>query len=341
MVDDALLITGVPGWLGNRMLDILINGDRFGNFVTSRKIRLLVQPKYRDLMILPTNIELVYGDVTDKSSLKTALKGVKTVYHLAGEIHPKNIKMYDQVNFVGTKNLVDTCIELGVKRFLFMSTDSICGFGRSKRIFDEHEKPRPYKYYGRSKFLAEEYIFKKTAEGLVDGTSLRGFWFFGPFMSPRNIGFLKMFYWKRQIVFGDGRNFRSISHVDNVVQAFIKAEKRKETIGKWYWIGDKKPDFTVDEIYGNLAEGLGVVYKPLYIPKWICEMLGKLDSFLNIFGFLKPKLHAAGKFHKDIAGEITAAERDFDYKPNVGFEEIKKEVREMTIEPNKNNKTHS
>jgi len=329
--DDVLLITGIPGWLGNRMLDILINGDRYGNYAVDRKIRLLVQPKFKDFRLFPANIELFYGDVTDKDSLKNALKGVKTVYHLAGEVYPKNIESYYKVNFEGTKNLVDACIELGVKRFLFMSTDSVCGFGRSKRIFDEHEANHPYKHYGRSKSLAEEYIFKKTSEGLIEGTSLRGFWFFGPFMSERNLKFLKMFYWKRQIVFGNGKNFRSISHVDNVVQAFIKAEKKNETIGKWYWIGDKKPDYTVEEIYKNLADGLGVVYNPFYIHPWVCETLSKLDSLLSTFGYLNSTFNAAGKFHKDIAGEITAAQRDFDYKPNVGFEEIKKEVHDMMV----------
>lgn len=329
--DNLLLITGVPGWLGNRMLDILMNGDRYGNYATNRKIRLLVQPKHKNFKLLPPNIELVYGDITDKKILKKALKDVSTVYHLAGELYPANIKLLYKVNFEGTKNLVDTCIELGVKRFLFMSTDSICGFGRSKRIFDENEVSHPYKHYGLSKFLAEEYIFKKTSEGLINGTSLRGFWFFGPYMSQRNMRFIKMFYWKRQVVFGNGKNFRSISHVDNVVQAFVKAEKRNETIGKWYWVGAKKPDYTVDEIYKNLAVGLGVVYKPLYIHTWICELLGKLDSVLNKFGYLNPIIHTAGKFHKDIAGEITAAERDFDYKPTIGFEEIKKEVCDMMV----------
>jgi dihydroflavonol-4-reductase len=324
--DDVLLITGFPGWLGNRMVDILMNGDRFGNNAVNRKVRLLIQPKFKDLISLPSNIELVYGDITDKNSLRNALKNVKTVYHLAGVIYPKNIKSYYTINFTGTKNLVDTCIELRVRRILFMATDSICGYGRDKRIFDENTISHPYKNYGKSKYLAENYILDKTKEGLIDGTSLRGFWFFGPFMPERNMNFFKMFYWKRQIVFGNGKNFRSISHVDNIIQAFIKAEQKKETVGKWYWIGGEKADYTVDEIYANIAEGLGVIYKPLYVPNWICELFNILDSAIGIFGKINATTHAAGKFHKDIAGKINVAEKDFNYKPDVGFEEIKKEV---------------
>lgn len=327
--DDVLLITGFPGWLGNRMVDIFMNGDRFGNNSVERKIRLLVQPKFKNLISLPSNFEIVYGDISDKESLRTALQNVKAVYHLAGVIYPKSISTFEAINFMGTKNLVDVCIEKGIRRVLFMGTDSICGYGREKRIFDEHTPANPYKNYGKSKYQAEKYILDKTSQGLIDGTSLRGFWFFGPFMPDRNKDFFKMFYWKKQIVFGNGKNYRSISHVDNIIQAFAKAEKNKTTFGKWYWIGDKKSDHTVDDIYKMIADGLGVKYNPFYVPRWMCELFSILDNFLGLFGKLNATFHAAGKFHKDIAGEITAAERDFDYKPDVDFQEIKKELKEL------------
>jgi len=327
--DDVLLITGFPGWLGNRMIDVFMNGDRFGNNAINRKIRLLVQPKFKDLISLPDNFEIVYGDITDKESLIDALQNVKSVYHLAGVIYPKNIKTFYDVNYEGTKNLVDVCIELGIRRLLFMSTDSVCGYGKNERIFTSKTKPDPYKNYGKSKYLAEKYILDKTAEGKIDGTALRGFWFFGPFMPDRNKDFLRSFYWKRQIVFGNGKNFRSISHVDNTIQAFLKAEKRKETLGKWYWIGNKNPEQTVNEIYKNIAEGLGVNSRPFHIPNLFCELFSILDLMIGWFGKLNPTIHAAGKFHKDIGGQITEAERDFDYKPDVDFEEIKKELKKL------------
>src|SRR5205823_12008950 len=126
---DVLLITGFPGWLGNRMIDIFVNGDRNGHHAVNRKIKLLVQPKFKGMISLPPNFEIVYGDLTDKSGLRDALKNVTTVYHLAGVVYPKKIKTYDEVNYSGTKNLTDACIEAGVRRIIFMGTDSICGYG--------------------------------------------------------------------------------------------------------------------------------------------------------------------------------------------------------------------
>jgi nucleoside-diphosphate-sugar epimerase len=210
-----------------------------------------------------------------------------------------------------------------------MSTDSICGYTKERRLFTSHEAPKPYKNYGRSKYLAEKYILDKTKEGLINGTSLRGFWFFGPFMPERNLNFFRIFSWKRQLVFGNGKNYRSISHTDNIINAFLNAETSEKTKGKWYWIGNKTNDLTVDHIYKTIAEGLGVSYKPLYISPYICDLLSLLDSFISLGGTVNSTIHAAGKFHRNIAGDISAAEKDFGYDPEVGFEEIKTELKEI------------
>lgn len=175
-----------------------------------------------------------------RAGVREAVTGVSSVFHLAGAIWPPKVETLYRVNVDGTKNLVDACVQKGVRRVLFMSTDSTCGHGTpEKRVFDEHTMPRPYRDYGISKWMAEEYLLARAAEGHLDVTILRGFWFFGPSAPPRQVGFVKMFGWPRQIVFGNGKNLRSITHVDNVVDAFFKAENNAATYRKWYWVGDE------------------------------------------------------------------------------------------------------
>ena len=328
---DILLITGVPGWLGNRMVDILINGDRFGHYQSNRKVRLMLEPRFKGMLQLPENYELVYADITNKKQVAEAVKGVKSVFHLAGAIYPKHIDVLYKVNEIGTKNLVDACIENEVRRIVFMSTDSTCGHGTSSQpIFDENTAATPYKNYGKSKFLAEQYILDKTREGKIDGTSLRGFWFFGPFAPARQLTFVNMFYWPRQIVFGNGKNLRSISHTDNIIEAFFQADKNPTTYGNWYWIGNDSPHPTVDKIYTAIANALNVPYKPFYIPKIACRGFELLDTLLGKFNYLHPTIHAAGKFDYDIAGNIDKAKRDFGYQPKITLEEAAQELKEMT-----------
>lgn len=325
--EPKLLITGVPGWLGNRMVDIMINGNRKGNFKTNRPVRLLVEPRFSGMLNLPGNFEIFYGDIRNPKDVEEAVRGIDTVFHLAGAIYPKKIKTLYEVNTKGTENLVNACIRNGVRRIIYMSTDSVCGHGnRNNRIFDESTPATPYKHYGRSKYLAEKYILDHTKQGKIDGTSLRGFWFFGPFAPSRQFSFFKMFFLPRQLVFGNGKNFRSISHVDDIVQAFFKAEKNQESIGKWYWICGNENKITIDEFFAKISDKLGIKYRPLHIPVWICKLFEFADSLLGKFGILVSSLHAAGKFYYDIAGKNDAAKRDFDFSPEISMDEAIEEL---------------
>jgi dihydroflavonol-4-reductase len=317
-----LLLTGAPGWLGNRFLEYYLHGIAGLPSPPRRRIRLLVEPRHAKLFDLPHPFEVVAADICDADAIGKALEGVGAVYHLAGAIYPPRISTLYRVNFEGTRNLVDQCVKKNVRRILFMATDSICGHGRrGARIFDDQTPESPYRHYGRSKWLAERYILDKSREGLIDGTSLRGFWFFGPGAPQRQLDFMNMMRWKRPIIFGNGKNFRSISHIDNLVAAFTTAETAKATFGKWYWIGDARPDYTVDDIYAMLCSGCKSDAKPVHLPRVICSAMRGVDTVLGWFGRLHPTIHGIGKFDFDIAGGIDAAQRDFGYRPVISMEQ--------------------
>ena len=221
-------ITGFPGWLANRAIEKIIDNieNQKNNFAFD-KIILLVQKKYiQYLPNLPNYFEIKVGDLCDLESLRNSLNNVSCVWHLAGTIYPKNPEIHYKVNFEGTKNLTIACIEKDIKRFLYMSTDSVCGTKNNKNsFFNEVQKYKPYKDYGKSKYYAEKLLFDLNKKGLLNVTVFRGFWFFGPNMPERNKKFMKSFLWPYQIVFGNGQNFRSITHLDDLIQAFMMASE--------------------------------------------------------------------------------------------------------------------
>ena len=327
------LITGVPGWLGNRLVDILVNGDAFGNTYPPRRIRLFVHPASRELLRVPSSFEIVYGDINDKAAVAKAVAGATTVFHFAGAIWPPKTETLYRVNAEGTKTLVEGCVAAGVRRVLFISTDSTCGHGTpEQRVFDEHTPARPYRDYGLSKRQAEMHLLAAAAEGHLDVTILRGFWFFGPYAPARQLGFVRMFSWPRQIVFGNGRNLRSISHVDNVVGAFLKAEKNTATYGQSYWIGDREGGRPVDAIYQTVADTLGRPFRPFHVPVFICRLLNLVDLVLSKLGRIQATIYSAGKFHFDIAGRSDAATRDFGYEPQATLEDAVREMNRMAAD---------
>jgi len=331
--DDSgiLLITGFPGWLGNRMVDILMNGDAQGRHKTARPVRLLVQPHFIALLpTLPPNFEIALGDITDKESLLKATAGVKTVWHLAGVIYPKHLSLFEKVNIDGTHNLANACTANGVERFLYMSTDSTCGYTPSTRVFTADEVANPFRNYGKSKYAGEVYLNKLTQEAKLKATSFRGFWFFGPNIPERNLAFFRSFAWPFQPVFGDGKNLRSISHCDDITHAFCLAENAPATVGKWYWVPTIVQAQTVDQLYTMVADGLGKKANLVHIPNFLCDLARLADKILtDRFKLLNPTIHAAGKFHKTIATDaagIASAEKDFGWKPSVPIVQIQQEI---------------
>jgi nucleoside-diphosphate-sugar epimerase len=87
-----------------------------------------------------------------------------------------------------------------------MSTDSVCGHETERnRFFDENTRAKPHSDYGMSMYLAEQYLLERTTAGKLDGTVLRGFWFFGPYAQPRQRKFLKMMRQRRQFVLERGK----------------------------------------------------------------------------------------------------------------------------------------
>lgn len=323
-----LLITGFPGWLGNRFVELL--AKQFAEDPDSaRKVHLLVQPSHKQsLPSLPANFKIFIGDISNPESLAQALDGIETIYHLAGVIYPHDLSLFEKINAQGTSNLADAAVRAGVRRFLFMSTDSTVGFSRDGKLFDHSTPDSPYKAYGKSKWKAEQYLRTLHAEGRLDLTIIRGFWFFGPHAPARNQGFVKMFEWPLQIMFGNGKNLRSISHLDDIIQAFTKAEHKSATYGQTYWLPSLGKAQSTLQIYRMISEGLGRKLNLIYLPNFACECFALLDAILTRLGIMNQTIHAIGKFHKSIAGTADAARHDFGFEQLVGETQIQMEIKE-------------
>lgn len=309
-----VLVTGAPGWLGSTLVEALIKqGD---------KVRCLVLENINASSLEKLGAKIVRGNLTKRETLKIDdFKGADVVYHCAGIIHPKKIKELYELNFNGTKNILDISIEAGVKRFVFVSSNSPLGVNKRRDIlFTENDPYDPYMNYGKSKMLAEEYVNKKFQEGKIETVIIRPCWFYGPNQPLRQTTFFKMIKKGNPILFGDGKNLRSMSYVDNTVQGLILAGTKKNAIGQTYWIADERPYSTI-EIYQTVADLLGVKLKPRYIPKFISSNFKILDSILQSAGLYMQEVHVAGEMDKDIACSIEKAKRELGYNPQIGLRE--------------------
>ncbi len=327
MTQTISLITGAPGWLGTRLAEVLTNPDdptfkQYSDGVP-RIVRALVLPGW-DVSVLPTqNLEVVRGNILDPESLETAMKGVHTVFHCAGIIHPKKIRDLFVINTEGTRNMLEAAAKAGVKRFVYISSNSAAGVNLSHdSLMVESDVPRPYMAYGRSKLAAEKLVQEYHAAGRLETVILRPCWFYGPGKGQpeRQLRFFRMIQKGNPIMFGNGKNMRSMSYLDNTIQLMLLAEKAPHANGQIYWAADGKP-YTSMEIYASIAKILGVTLTPRKIPGIASLICRWIDWTLQLFGLYITEFHVAGEMDRSIACDITKAKRELGYEPTVDLHE--------------------
>ena len=110
------LITGATGFVGLHLTRLLVE--------KRQNIRALVRPSSQRRFIQDLPVELVNGDLRDRSSLDSALKGVTRVFHVAADyrLWSKNPSELYQSNVDGTRNLIEASRNAGVERFVYTST---------------------------------------------------------------------------------------------------------------------------------------------------------------------------------------------------------------------------
>ena len=136
----VILVTGATGTVGKALLPLLIErGD---------DIRALVRDPRR-LGRHRVDVRIVLGDLGEMGDARTrrqALRGVKTVIHLAAAIRDQPAAKVEELNGLATARLLRTAEQAGVERFIFFSAIGATEFQRTR--------------FFRAKALAEEAVAK-------------------------------------------------------------------------------------------------------------------------------------------------------------------------------------
>ena len=145
-----VLITGGTGFIGSHLAEFLCRrGDEVSCLI--RKTSNL-----RWLKGLP--LHFYFGEVTNKESLREAVRDKEIVFHLASLTKAIHHEDYYRVNAGGTKNLLEICLEEnpGLERFVLVSSQAAAGPSPSETPIDETWHPAPVTDYGKSKLEAEK-----------------------------------------------------------------------------------------------------------------------------------------------------------------------------------------
>lgn len=319
MSDPQTIVTGAPGWIGSRLVGAL-----------QTRVRCLAGPDAEAGAIGRLNADVVRGDLTDPSSLEPLFRDAAgaTIYHLAGIIHPtRGVRQFYDVNVGGTEHLLRLSEQARVRRFVYLSSNSVVGVSRNpSEVFDETTPLHPYMNYGRSKKAAEDLVRAAASRGAIETAIVRAPWFYGPNQPPRQSEFFTMIRTGRVPLVGDGTNTRSMAYIDNLAQGLLLAGTHAAARNGTFWIADRRP-YTMNEIIATIADvmaqdfGITVKRGVIRMPGFTSNVAQLADGTLQALGMYHQKIHVLSEMGRTIACSVAKAERELGYQPTIELRE--------------------
>ncbi len=258
-----ILVTGGAGFIGSHIVDSLI---REGHDVVV--LDNLYSGKKENVN---SEAEFILMDIRDKEVAKV-FKGHKfdVVYHLAAQMDVrKSVEdpaLDANINILGSINLLENCVDTGVKKFIFASSGGVMYGECSDRYPEETEYPDPLSPYGDSKLALEFYLnFYRDSYGL-ESVALRFGNVYGPRQDPHGEAGVVAIFSGRMLngedvyIFGDGDQVRDYVYVGDVARANLKALKKGNGV---YNIGTGKSR-SVNELFDILKDITGYEKKAVY-----------------------------------------------------------------------------
>jgi NAD dependent epimerase/dehydratase len=230
----SVLITGGTGFIGShlaeRMVELgartrvlaLYNSDGTAGWLDSSPFR--------------SDIEIVFGDVTDPETLREPAKGIDTIFHLAALIAiPYSYiapRSYIRTNIEGTLNVLQAGRDADVRRIVHTSTSETYGTAQTVPITEDHPL-QGQSPYAASKIGADKMVeaFHRSFE--VPVTTVRPFNTYGPRQSARAVlpTIITQALTQDRIKLGSLHPTRDLNHVEDTAEGFVKASESDRALG--------------------------------------------------------------------------------------------------------------
>lgn len=258
------LVTGAAGFIGSNIAHALV--------VRGEKVRGIDDFRHgraENLSGILDKVDLREADITDTEAIEAACQGVDYVLHQAalGSV-PRSMEDpvgSNNANVVGTLKVLQAARKAGVRRVIYASSSSVYG---DTPVLPKREDMtcNPISPYAVSKYAGELYAQSFARVMGLETVSLRYFNVFGPRQHPTSQyaavipKFIRaMLGGEPPTIFGDGKQSRDFTYVDNVVSANLLActAPADKVVGRVFNIAAGK-NFSVNNLYALLQDLTGL-----------------------------------------------------------------------------------
>jgi len=257
------LITGVAGFIGSNIAHALVEqGEKV------RGIDDLSHGRMENLNGILNKMDFRHADITDDNAIRSACEGVDYILHQGarGSV-PRSLADpvgSNHANVVGTLKVLWAAKEAGVKRVVYASSSSV--YGDTPVLPKKEEMPcAPISPYAVSKYAGELYAQSFSKVLGLETVSLRYFNVFGPRQHPTSQyaavipKFVRaMLQGEQPVIFGDGKQSRDFTYIDNVVSANLLAcQAPAERVSGRVFNVAAGQSFSLNELYALLQNLIG------------------------------------------------------------------------------------
>ena len=245
IVGKKLVVIGGAGLIGSHTIDQLLNEDVreiiiYDNFCRGTVENLAVALKDPRVKIFE-----VGGDICQSDILAAALKGAEGVFHFAAlwllQCHEFPRSAFD-VNIRGTFNVVEACVQQGVKRLVYSSSASVYGDAVEEPMTEDHPLNNA-NFYGATKVAGEQMCRAFHHRYGLNYAGLRYMNVYGPRQDYRGAYIAVIMKildaiddGKPPIIYGDGSQAYDFVYVGDCARANILTMKA-EGVDRFYNVG--------------------------------------------------------------------------------------------------------
>ena len=278
--DKKVLVTGGNGYLGRFLVEVLID-------------------EHAKVSVIDREGETKDGffklDIVDEKAVKNAIDEIKPeiIFHLASSLdRNRDFDMYKKVNdinHIGTFNLLLALKDIPYENFLFTSTSEI--YGENDTPFHEDQLPKPVSQYSLTKVYSEYLIQTFSKNFNKNYTILRLFNFFGRdmptgFFIPQMIEAFKN---KQYFNMTKGEQKRDFLFVEDVIDALILSAKNSAAHNEIFNVCSGKTSTLkqlAEEVKNKINSGCEIRYGAIpYREKEIWDMVGDNSKIKRVLNF--------------------------------------------------------
>lgn len=256
-----VLVTGAGGFIGGHLVARLVD--------EGARVRAMVRYNSRNERgtldwldpEVSSQVEVVLGELRDIESVERAVDGMELVLHLGAQIAIPysyvNPRDFFEVNVLGTLNVAQACLRVGVERVVHTSTSEVYGSAQAVPITEQHPL-EPQSPYAASKLGADKLMDAWQRSFELPVTTLRPFNTYGPHQSARAFipTIISQALAGGPLRLGSLHPRRDMTYVEDTAAAYVAAALAPDAIGRTLQLGTGQ-DVSVGEVVELVGEVLG------------------------------------------------------------------------------------